>query len=124
MANEIKVGASLEVTNGNFKLPKAGTAIQQIDQSTPGGGVPGTVSIGTSEQDIILTEIGTFGWARIENTDATNFLTYGPKSAGVMVVFGRLRPGEAAVMRLEPGITLRMIANTAPVLAFIQVVED
>jgi hypothetical protein len=32
-----------------------------------------------------------------------------------MVVMGRLKAGESVVLRLEPGITFRWIANTAAV---------
>ena len=113
MANEIKVTASMSCTNGNLILPTVGGSQQNITQTTLGGGGPGYLSIGTAEEDVAFTDVGTLGWVWMKNLDATNYITFGPKSAGSMVVFGRLKPGESIVMRLEPGITLRMLANTA-----------
>lgn len=113
MANEIRVTASLSCTNSNFILPTMGSGQQSIDQATMGGGGPGYLSIGTSEEAIAFTDISTLGWCFIKNLDASNFVTYGPESAGAMVSFGRLKAGEAAVMRLSPGATVRMKADTA-----------
>lgn len=123
MANEIKVTASMSCTNGNFIFPAVGTAQQSITQTTLGGGVPGYVSIGTSEEDIVTTDVGTLGWMWMKNLDSTNYIQWGPKSAGAMVAVGRLHAGEAVVLRLEPGITLRMIANTAACKLQIHVLE-
>lgn len=113
MANEIKVTASLSCTNGNFILPTIGNAQQSISQSTLGGGGPGFLSIGTSEEAVAFTDVSSLGWCYIKNLDTTNFVNFGPESAGAMVKVGRLKAGEACVLRLEPGITLRMKADTA-----------
>lgn len=113
MANEIKVTASLSCTNGNFVFPKVGSTEQSITQTTLGGGGPGYLSIGTSEEDITFTDVGTPGWVWMKNLDSTNFITYGPKSAGAMVAFGKLKAGEAVVFRLAGSVTVRMAADTA-----------
>ncbi len=124
MANEIKVVASLQCTNGSFKLPKFGGDTQSITQTTLGGGVPGYVSIGTSEEDITLTDIGTNGWCWMKNCDTANFIKFGPKSAGAMIEFGRLFAGEECVFRLAAGVTMRAIADTAAVKCQIVVVNS
>jgi hypothetical protein len=69
------------------------------------------VSVTTSETDLTTTEITTLGWAWIENLDATNYVQYGPKSAGAMVTMGRLEAGEWALLWLEPGIPIRWRAD-------------
>ena len=125
MANEIKVTAKMSCTNGNFIVPALGSSEQSITQTTLGGGVPGYVSIGTgAEEDIVTTDVGTLGWVWMKNLDSTNYIQWGPKSGGVMVPVGRLKAGEAVVLRLEPGITLRMTANTGACKLQIIVLEN
>lgn len=116
MSGEIKVNASIEVTNDNFKYPKIGAAIQAIDQATAAGGVPGivlaiTTGIGTAVSAVGLTALG---WCYIKNLDLTNNVQYGPVNAGVLYPFGLLLPGEAAVFRLKGGITWNVQALVGP----------
>jgi len=49
---------------------------------------------------------------------------YGPKSSGSMVAIGRIEAGEIHAFRLEPGITLRWVANTAGCLVDLRIFED
>ncbi len=111
MANEIQVDLSVSVTNGNLDFAQADTF--EADQTTAKGGNPGTVTIGTSEEAISFGDITSLGIVIIKNLDETNYITWGPESGGTMVVVGKLKPGESAVLRLNPGITLRAQANTA-----------
>ena len=115
MANEIKVQASIQIDNVNFALPKYGNSIQQISQAAPGGGIPGTVTVPVADTAIDLSAIATLGWVFIRNIDAVNYVRWGPDSGGALDPMGRILPGEEIVFRLEPGVTLRMFANTAPV---------
>ena len=124
MANEIKVTASLSCTNGNFVFPKVGSSEQSITQTTLGGGGPGYLSIGTSEEAITFTDVGTLGWIWIKNLDSTNFIKFGPESAGAMVSCGKLKAGESCVFRLMTGITLRMQADTAACKVQIHCLEN
>lgn len=113
MADEIRVSASFNISKGNFKQNfPLGPVVD--DQTGTGGGAPGTVSIGTSEEDISFGDIVP-GYVIIQNNDATNYVTYGPKSAGAMVLFGRINPGQFAIFYLGSGVTIRAIANTAAV---------
>ena len=66
-----------------------------------------------SELDISFADITTNGWLFIQNLDATNYVKFGPKSAGVMVELGRINPSAIAAFFLAPGVTLRMVANVA-----------
>ena len=60
----------------------------------------------------------------MRNLDATNYVQYGPKSSGSMVAVGRIEAGEIHAFRLEPGITLRWVANTSAVLVDLRIYED
>lgn len=113
MANELQ--ANLAIALANVKLfdtiPFEQLLITQSVAEFQGH----TISVTTGEVDLDTTGITTLGYLYVKNLDTTNYITYGPKSAGVMVAFGRLKAGEAAWLRLEPGITLRWAANTATV---------
>lgn len=111
MANEITIKETITVSNGNFKDTFApGTLF--LDQATATGGNPGTVNVGTSEQDISFGDV-TPNLVVMRNMDSTNYVKYGPKSGGSMIEFGRLKPGTSARFILAPSVTLRMVANAA-----------
>lgn len=98
------------ISHGTFEENISRTFI--TDQVTQGGGNPGYVSIGTSEEDISFGDV-TPRIVIIENMDATNFVKYGPKSGGSMVNFGRVSPGGIARFEMGASVTLRMSADTA-----------
>ena len=122
MANEIQTTLNVAVVNGNFRQTFAPGTIQ-ITQAAQGAYSP-IVSVGTSEEDLTTGDIGTLGILCLRNLDATNYVQWGPKSAGTMVVAGRVKPGEVAYLRLEPGVTLRWIANTAAVKMQVMLLEN
>jgi hypothetical protein len=111
MANRILMNLRFDVQNGDYKPgPIALTNIQVTQNAL---GVDGRiVSVGTSEQDITFS-VTTHGYLLLRNLDDTNYIKYGPKSAGVMVEFGRLNAREVAILRVAPGITFRAVADTA-----------
>lgn len=102
--------------NGNFQeaYNVPASAPEVLTQAAIGGGNPGFVAIGTSEEDIAFGDV-TPRVVVIENLDATNFVEFGPKSGGSMIVFGRIEPGSFAKFSLKSGVTLRMKADTAAV---------
>lgn len=121
MANELQLAISATLTNGYLsEVFNPGTI--QVTQTTLGSYAP-VVSVGTSEEDMLAGDVGTLGYLFIRNLDAANYVTYGPKSGGAMVAFGRIKAGEAAAIRLEPGITLRWQANTAAVKVKVLLLE-
>lgn len=122
MADEIRVNSTIAVKKGSFDI----TLGRQfnVDQTGDGGGNPGKVAIGTTEEVVALGDITTIGWAYIQNIDATNYVQWGPESGGAMVVAGRLEAGEGIVVRLEPSTTYRMKADTAACDVILQVFED
>lgn len=114
MANELTITAAASLVNGNYRERfDLGNSLQ-VDQSAQGA-MSGIVNIGTSEEDLDLSELSTPGYAFLRNLDATNFVTIGPKSGGVMVSMIKLLPGEIAIFRLAGSVTLRAVADTAAV---------
>lgn len=127
MADEIRVKASIKVENGEFQFPEIGRSEVRVDQAAEGGGVPGTLSIGTSEEDVDLSALTTEGWLWMKNLDTTNHVQWGASTGGTfpsMVTIGRLEAGEPALFRMEPGATLRMKANSSACLVYIGAMED
>lgn len=122
MADEIAITILAKIDNGNFK-DRIDHGQQKYDQ-TAIGAHSAVVNVGTSEEDVATGDISTLGWCVMRNLDATNYVTYGPKSGAAMVGIGRLEAGELAIMRLEPGITIRWLANTASVLVDLRIYED
>ena len=113
MSDEISIQAQGSISNGSLSQSwnKGAVSINQTNRESDGG----VESVGASEEDLTIANISTLGWLFLRNLDATNFVTYGPKSGGAMVLLGKLKAGEVAVLRLAPGITFRWIADTAPV---------
>lgn len=118
MANEIAIKEKITVSNANF-YDEIDPGVINANQSTASGGNPGTVSIGTSEEDISFGDV-TPKLVYMRNLDATNYVTYGPKSGGSMITFGILSPGQSARLWLQSGVTLRMLANTGACLVLIK----
>lgn len=90
----------------------------------PGGGLPGLVVVGFAADEIIAVgDLAALGLLTVENIDPTNFVDLGPTSAGAMVPFQRVLPGESYAYRLTPGIVLRAQADTANVRCIIKINE-
>ena len=114
MADEIKFTIEGEVTNGAYKEVLSRTRYE-FDQDAIGD-YSAVVSVGTSEEDLGVADVTVNGWLYLKNLDTTNYVTWGPKSAGAMVAMGRLEPGEFALFRMAPSsVTLRWVANSAAV---------
>ena len=113
MSQELRIQFGLTYTNGQLSDQVANHTL--IGDQTTQGLDSLTVSVGTTEQDISFPDVGTLGWLYLKNLDPANFVIWGPKSAGVMVPIGKLMPNSQgeAVFQLDPGITLRMKADTA-----------
>lgn len=121
MANEITLTISATITNGDFKdsfLPGA----EQITQTTLGG--HSTVwTVGTSEEDLVIGDVGTLGLMMLRNLDSTNYVQIGKKVAGAMEASMRLSPGIPMVIKSEPGITWTAKANTASCKVLVKIWE-
>lgn len=110
MANEISFNlrftCSNTENNDRFEL-------NDTFNQTAVGSDGGLLTVGTSEEDLTITDVTTPGLLILRNTDATNYVQFGPKS-GTMVAVGRLQPqGLPAVIPLDNSVTITLIANTA-----------
>ena len=92
------------------------------------GSASGVVTAPTGGAGTVLTlSVTTLGWLWLRNIDdsaAPNFVTWGVDSAGSLVPVGRLKPGEDAWFRLEPGVTLRLRADALGVPVQYKVLND
>lgn len=115
MANSLVISTSVVATLGSFKDTFSPGALT-VTPAAIGAHCP-IVTVGTSEEDLDVGDVTASGqgYAILQNLDATNFVTYGPKSGGAMVAMGRLKAGEIAVLRLEPSAVLRWKADSAAV---------
>lgn len=114
MADEFAITSGLQYAKGALEF-SAPTKTVEVDQSASTPALSCQVlTIGTSEEDVAFGDVSTPGIAIIENLDATNYVEYGPKSGGSMILFGKAMPGDFDHrVRLGAGVTLRMKANTA-----------
>lgn len=114
MADEIRATCMLGCTNGQFKLNDQGGTWSPNQLIARGGG-PGTVSVGSSEEDIAFGDIspGLILFENIEDpdaadTDAGSWVVLGPKNgSGNMEEYMMLAPGDKSIIRLYPGVTIR-----------------
>lgn len=119
MADEISVTMGLRVVKDNFSFAP-GTKTVRFDQTTAGGGNPGTVDIGTSEETIAFGDI-TPGWCQMTNLDATNYVEVG-FSTGVYGI--RLLPDKGgALFYVNTGTTVYAKADTATCAVTIHAVD-
>jgi hypothetical protein len=122
MANELRFTGATSLVNGSL-TDTTPLETLLVTQSL-GALLSKVVSVTTSESDLTTAEITTLGWAFLRNLDSTNYVQYGPKSGGAMVAMGRLKAGEWALLRLEPGITLRWKADTATCQVLVKIFND
>lgn len=86
-----------------------------ITPAAVGGPTPGYQIIGTTTESILFGDVVTPGYCMIENLDSTNFVQIGGNNGGSLVEFAKLKPGELALIPLDPLITMRAKADTAAV---------
>lgn len=119
MADEIKIRTELSCDNGFFHFPSQGVNTY-YDQTTPGGGGPGSKTIATGGTTISFADMTAPGWCYMQNLDVSNYVTYGGSSDQPFM----MKPGEPALVRINPSGTLRLVANSAACEVLIQVLED
>jgi hypothetical protein len=110
MANEISVTTGLRVLNGSSRF-KAEARTTSLTQTGVGGPTPGFITVGTTEESTTFPELTTEGMLYMENLDPTNYVQWGFSPT---VYGGRMQPNDPPVqMRMEPGLTLYLKADTA-----------
>lgn len=118
MANEISAALALSISNGNFVESFSPSAT--IDQTNPGGGLPGTITAALAGGTTVsLSDMTSPGLVYMKNLSTLYDVVYGPDSTG-LVDFGKLKPGEWAFFRLEPAVTL-IVETSSGVAAEVQI---
>ena len=124
MADEINISLNAQIVNGNYR-----DTIQpgqlQIDQAAVGRAVHVQSIFFAAPEVVDLGDVATNGILYLRNLDETNYVTFGPQSdAATIEVFGKLKPGEFAIMRLAPTIVLWAQADTGDILMDVKLYED
>lgn len=123
MANEITVGGSLSVVNGNLSVSKqfSGLRFDMTGDSYSAN----AQSIGTTYEALTIgADVGNQGWCIMRNLDATNYVEIGLDGGADLDPFIRLEAGEFALFRLSPAIAPYGKADTAAVVVEFIVIED
>lgn len=116
MANEITINTTFKVTKGYLDLTRQLAITPTLTASAPNvAGFTQAIGFAASEA-IAVGDVATLGWAWFKNLGPTNFVDIGPYSGGALVPFVRLLVGEAALLRLTPGITIHAQADTAGIV--------
>jgi len=111
MANEIKYQIVFSATKGFLSYATDTTRLTADMAGTVA--TAGAQSVGTSAEAIVMNDVATAGWAYFRNLDATNNVEIGTGTAGSFVGFAKLKPGEAALIRLGTNApTARSSAST------------
>lgn len=119
---DITANFTLTCQNGSYyeQVPAKQAAIDQAAIGRYGG----VQKIGTSEEVVAFGDVATAGWLYLENLDATNFVEFGPESAGAMVAMGKLLAGEWCWLRMKPAVVLRAKADTAEIKLDVRLFEN
>ena len=112
MSNQLVLNASLAYYGNNVSISEA---ISNLTVSVTGNGLNSLTSF-TATTSAIAIPLGSStspgGWLYIKNNDPTNYVQLLTGTAGI--VFGRLLPGEFALLRLNSSVTAPAVqANTA-----------
>jgi len=110
MSSEITATTTLNLNNGGLRAAPSFT--KSADQATPGALSRKQTITTSTPQAISFTGLTTPRWVMFKNNDATNYITLGPDSTG-MVAFARLLAGESMLFPADPSVTIKAQAHTA-----------
>jgi len=122
MSNEVTITAAVKVANGNLSEDWSKRNLKVDQAAANAAGSVQSIGFAAHEQ-IVLTDIGTAGYAFFKNTDATNYIEIGLDVGGTFYPFAKLKPGEPGVIRLATKVIYAK-ANTAAVKLQTRVLED
>lgn len=111
MANEITITDSIKLAN-NTLVDNIPTNTLSVNQNTAGF-LAQVLTVTNTQTNLNLALITTLGFIRLQNLSVgVNFIQWGPISGATWNILGRMYSGEKATLRLEPGTTVRVVANT------------
>lgn len=120
MADEITLNLKVKYDKNGVVDSRTFSDNVDVTGSATCGGVQ---TIGTTEAALAIGDIGTKGYARFLNIDATNYVEIGSYVAATFYPLIKLKPGEAAIVRLS-AVTVYARANTASVRLDYMIFED
>lgn len=121
MADEIKVNGSIEYSDSEDSSVDLEIA-NLLATVTTKRFIKYKHNIGVTEEAIKLGELSTLGWAMFINRDPTNFIELRVATSGAK--FGKLFPGEFALLRLGSGAQAPYaIADTAACQMDVLIIE-
>lgn len=128
MANEISLSIQVKYANPSGTTTGLQDSISQSRSLTQNvaGVQASTVTVPTTAGGTIYSfgNLATNGYMYLQNLDSTNYVEWGTDSSGTFEPIGKLKAGEIALFRLDPGKTFKMLANTASVQIFYWVLND
>lgn len=125
MADRIRYNLNVQIESGLFKkdINAQGREVTLDGQGAAGGIVSATT--GGAGVALDVGDVTTLGWLYMRNLDATNFVTWGvDNGAGALVTVGRMDPGEEVWLRLDPSVTVRLLADTTTVAVQFELFND
>lgn len=110
MANEITIKLTALLQNGSLKRRFAPGQLQ-FDQAAAGAAA-GVALVGTADEALAIGDLDTEGFLFLLNLDDAEDVLFGPQvGTGVMELIGKLKPGEPAMLRVYPGVTIMLRAG-------------
>lgn len=121
MADELTIRTSLSYVNAGVSAALDSGTSAKVTVAT-NRYVRGTFLIETTGNNLDLGGVVSIGYYIIHNTDSTNYITIAPSNVAPAMV--RLKAGEWACFRFDPGLTPYMVANGSDVLVETILVSD
>jgi hypothetical protein len=109
MASEITVTTTLGLNNNGLRVSPSFT--HSADQTTPGALSRKQTITTSTPQTVAFTGLTTPRWVLLKNNDATNYITLGPDSTG-MVAFAVLLAGESMLFPASSTVTIKAQAHS------------
>ena len=101
MANEFTVGGSISVNVGRARSSVTRTGVRS-DLSGTLASAARTIGLTTAEQALPMGDVSSPGWTWLQSLEADggSNIVWGVKPAGTFLPFGKLLPGEPALIRM------------------------
>jgi hypothetical protein len=123
MASELTVTAGLKFAKGTgdaaMSLSKSFSDVVDVSGTEYYENIQ---SVGTSNEALLASDVGTQGYVLLRNLDTTNFVTVSTDSSAHANPVVKLEAGEVAVFRANAALYLKADTGTCRVLCV--VIED
>lgn len=113
MANEISFQFSFQVSNGTY-VPGPWSANDSYNQNAQGA-VGGIITATTTATNVDYGDVTALGYSLWKNLDNVNNVLIGIVVSATFEPFCLLQPGEEAVFRIQPGVTLQVKSSASTV---------